>query len=269
MERVTVFCFAASYAVALALELWRLYRPRPVFTVAAVAFGAAGLLAQTIYLAVQRPPLAWQFGYLLLIAWVLVVFYIGGTMHRDRVPFGVFVLPLVLVLVGLGGLGSFFDRPPPDVPLFRAEGWLSFQLAHAVLLLLAAVGLCVGFVASLMYLLQAHRLKVKAPPTRGLRLLSLERLETMNRRAVAAAFPLLTIGLVIGAALMFHGNLQGWDDLRIWAAVVLWLAFALLVLLRYGAHLRGRPVAVLTIMTFVLLLTCLTLSHPTAQGVRP
>jgi ABC-type transport system involved in cytochrome c biogenesis permease subunit len=262
MERVTVFCFAASYAVALAIELWRLYRPRHVLTVIAVGFGAAGLLAQTTYLAVQRPPLAWQFSYLLLIAWALVVFYIGGTMHRDRTPLGIFVLPLVLVLVGLG---SFFERPPPDEPPFRGL----IQLAHAVLLLLAAVGLCVGFVASLMYLMQAHRLKVKAPPPRGLRLLSLERLETMNRRAVAAAFPLLTVGLVIGAALMFHGNLQGWDDLRIWAAVVLWLAFALLVLLRYGAHLRGRPVAVLTIMTFVLLLTCLSLSHPIGQGVRP
>jgi ABC-type transport system involved in cytochrome c biogenesis permease subunit len=266
MERVTVVCFVASYAVALALELWRLYRPRAVLTVAALGAAAAGLLAQTIYLAVQRPPLAWQFGYLLLIAWALVVFYIGGTMHRDRSPLGVFVLPLVLGLVGLGALGTFFD-PPPDDQRYRFEGLFTFQTAHSGLLLLAAIGLCVGCVASLMYLFQAHRLRVKTPPARGLRLLSLERLETMNRRAVAWAFPMLTLGLVIGVALLFHGRIEGWvGDRRVWSAVVLWLAFAVLVYLRYAVHLRGRPVAVLTIMTFVLLLTCLTLSHPVGQG---
>src|SRR5688572_21167690 len=30
MERVTLFCFAASYAVALGLELWHHFRRRPV-----------------------------------------------------------------------------------------------------------------------------------------------------------------------------------------------------------------------------------------------
>jgi ABC-type uncharacterized transport system permease subunit len=263
--RVTVVCFVASYALALVLELWRLFRPRPVLGFLALLAGAAGLLAQTIYLAREQPPLAWQFGYLLLVAWALVVFYLGGSLHRGRLAWGVFILPLVLVLVGLGAVGASFD-PPPDDQRYRFEKLFSFQQAHSGLLLLAAIGLCVGFVASLMYLFQAHRLRAKTPPTQGLRLLSLERLETMNRRAVAAAFPLLTVGLVIGAALMFHGRIESWKDLRVWAAVVLWLTFAVLVYLRYAVHLRGRPVALLTIMTFVLLLTCLTLSHPVGQG---
>jgi ABC-type uncharacterized transport system permease subunit len=265
MERVTDYCFIFSYALALSLELWRLYRPRPVLAVLAVASAAAGLLAQTIYLAVQRPPLAWQFGYLLLVAWALVVFYIGAAMHRGQSPWGLFVLPLVLTLVGLGELGRFFDPPPKDQQ-YQFEWLFSFRQAHYLLLLLAAIGLCVGFVASLMYLFQAHQLRVKTPPRRGLRLLSLERLETMNRRAIAAAFPLLTIGLVIGAALMFQKTTIEWDDLRVWSAIILWVAFAVLVYLRYAVHARGRSVAVLTIVTFALLLTCLTLSHPVGQG---
>jgi ABC-type uncharacterized transport system permease subunit len=267
MDRVTVFCFVASYALALGLELWRLYRPRPVLAVLAVSSAAAGLLAQTTYLAVQRPPLAWQLGYLLLISWALVVFYIGAMMHRGQYPWGVFVLPLVLALVGLGALGNVLSEPPKPDQRYQFEGLFSFRQAHYGLLLLAAIGLCVGFVASLMYLFQAHQLRLKTPPRKGLRLLSLERLETMNRRAVAAAFPLLTVGLVIGAALMFHGGAVEWGDLRVWSAIVLWLTFAVLVYLRYAAHLRGRSVAVLTILTFALLLTCLTLSHPVGQGL--
>ena len=61
-------------------------------------------------------------------------------------------------------------------------------------MLLAAVGVCVGFLASVMYLVQAQRLRAKIPPGEGMRLLSLERLEAMNRHAINLAFPLLTAG---------------------------------------------------------------------------
>jgi ABC-type uncharacterized transport system permease subunit len=265
MWKWSVSCFVASYALALGLEVWHLFQPRPVLRMTALGAGAAGLLAQTIYLIKYQPPVAWQFGFLLLVAWVLVVFYLAGALHHARLAWGVFVLPLVLALLGLGGLGIFLNRPPANLPGFRAEDFFTFQWAHALLLLLAAVGLCVGFLASLMYLVQAHRLKAKTLPGKGLKLLSLERLEDMNRRAVTIAFPLLTVGMVIGGALMVVEHHDGWTDLRVLGAFVLWVIFALLLYLRYATHLRGRPMAFLTIMTFVLLLCCLTLSHRVGQ----
>ena len=57
LERITIFCFAASYAVALALELIQLFWPRAVQRLLAALFATAGLLAHTLFLAVQRPPL--------------------------------------------------------------------------------------------------------------------------------------------------------------------------------------------------------------------
>ena len=73
------------------------------------------------------------------------------------------------------------------VPNFHDDG-----LVHGILLFLAAVGMSVGFLASVMYLVQARRLRAKANPVSGLKLLSLERLETMNRRAVNLAFRVRT-----------------------------------------------------------------------------
>src|SRR5205085_3539109 len=122
-----------------------------------------------------------------------------------RLAWGVFVLPLVLGLVGLAAaFGRPEGAPRQAVP---ARDWSVqddrfWALVHAGALFLAAVGLCVGFLASLMYLVQARRLRAKRPPGRGLRLLSLERLEAMNRRAITAAFPLLTVGIVLVAALL-------------------------------------------------------------------
>src|SRR5262249_52339772 len=141
-----IFCFAASYAVALALDVLYQFRPRPVVRLLSVGFGAAGLLAHTLYLAAQRPALAWQFGWMLFLAWILAIFYLYGTLHHGRLAWGVFVLPLVL---GLVGLAAAFGRPEGSPRQAVPSGGWSVQddrfwaLLHAALLFLAAVGLCV------------------------------------------------------------------------------------------------------------------------------
>jgi ABC-type transport system involved in cytochrome c biogenesis permease subunit len=264
MDQVNTFCFFASYGLALALELLHQFRPRPVFRLLALVAGAAGLLAHTLYLYSKQPPLFWPFGWMQFLAWVLAVFYLCGAVHHRRLDWGVFVLPLVL---GLVGLGLAFGQPPPEERGLWREQTLSLHNlwapVHAVLILLATVGVCVGFLASLMYLFQAHRLRAKTPPGRGLRLLSLERLESMNRRAIVLAFPLLTAGMLAGVVLLVRGSdLVGWTDPRVLGTAALWLAFVVLLYLRYGYHLRGRQVALLTIATFVLLLACVALAHP-------
>src|SRR4051794_26604719 len=78
------------------------------------------------------------------------------------------------------------------------------------------------------------------------------------------AFPLLTAGVLVGLVRLAQDPVAGWTDPRVIAAGVLWLAFAVLVYLRYSYHLRGRKVALLTIMTFVLLL-CRTRDRVVAE----
>jgi len=269
-ERVTLFCFAASYAVALGLEVWHQRRPRPVLRLVGLGFGGAGLLAQTIYLAVHRPPLGWQFGWLLVLAWVLAIFYLYGSLHHRRLAWGIFTLPLVL---GLVGVATLFGPPTREgervTGIFTVEEEKFLGMAHATALLLAAVGVCVGFVASVMYLTQARRLRAKLMPSEGLRLPSLERLEEMNRRALAWAFPLLTVGVLSGLVLMVRlaDHIADWTDPRVLAAILLWVVFALLLYLRFGLHLRGRRVAVLTIAAFGLLLVTLVLPHMGRGGL--
>lgn len=273
-ERVSVYCFAASYGVAFLCELAHLLRPRPVLRMLGIGFGAAGLLAHTIFLAVQRPELASRYGSLLLLAWILAIFYLYGTLHHRRVAWGLFILPLLLGLVGLARL---LERQPAAseeywlLRLFNLEDERFWVVVHLALLLLAAVGLCVGFIASVMYLVHARRLKSKAMPGQGLKLLSLERLEEMNRRAIVLAFPLLTAGVIVGMALLRQSArpVRNWADPRVLAAAALWLVFAVLLYVRYSLHVRGRRVAILTIVAFVLLLVTLALPHTLGGGGPP
>ena len=159
MDRVTVFCFMASYGLALVLELLHLWLGKALVRALALIAGAAGLVAQTIYLYSHQPPLILQFGWMLFVAWILAVFYLSGSIHYRRVSWGVFVLPLIL---GLLGIGLLFGPPDPDERgLFSGNLYhphLLWGPVHTLLLLLATVGLCIAFLASMMYLFQAHRL---------------------------------------------------------------------------------------------------------------
>jgi ABC-type transport system involved in cytochrome c biogenesis permease subunit len=265
-ERITVFCFAASYAVAFALELAQLFRPRPMLRLIGIGFGSAGLLAQTLFLAVHRPTLASRDGSLLFLSWILSVFYLYGTLHHRKIAWGLFVLPLVLGLIGLAVLFAP-ERSATE------EAWLPpfWVVVHLILLLLAAVGICVGFIASVMYLVHARRLRSKTLPGQGLKFLSLERLEEMNRRAIILAFPLLTAGVLVGMALLArsHEPVQSWTDPRVLLAGALWLVFGVLLYLRYSLHVRGRRVAILTIIAFLLMLMTLAVPHTLGGGGAP
>jgi ABC-type transport system involved in cytochrome c biogenesis permease subunit len=274
IDGISMTCFGASYAVALALELLQLLRPRMIQRLISLGFGSAGLLAHTLYLGHtfffkgHGPPLSSPSGSMLFLAWILAVFYLYGSLHHRRLAWGAFVLPIVLGLTGLAAVlarAAGLDERPEGFP---QEVW---GIIHGGLLLLAAVGVCVGFVASVMYLIQARQLKAKVLPGQGVRLLSLERLEAMNRRAINLAFPLLTAGLLVGIALMLQAGrpLRDWTALKIVSTSVLWLVFTLLLYLRYGVHLRGRHLALVTIMAFVLLVCTLAFSHSFVQEGGP
>lgn len=271
IDGISRFCFGASYTVALLLELARLIWPRPALRVVSLGFGIAGLIAHTIYLLAQRPSLASQGGSMLFLTWILAVFYLYGTVHHRQLAWGVFVLPVVVGLVLLTIVFPAGTEPSWLSVLDALRGERFWGLVHGGLLVLAAVGGCVGFVASVMYLVQARRLRLKAPPPAGAKLPSLERIELMNRRAVNIAFPLLTAGALVGVALMVQrpDSYAGWTDPKVIGTVLLWVVFAVLLYLRYGVHMRGRQLAVWTIIAFVLQVLTLASSHSAVQGGMP
>ena len=111
LTHVHLSCFVASYTVALLLELLRLILRSPTRILGTLGFTAAGILAQTIYIALrtssspdQTPPLSGWFDWLLLVAWGVALAYLLSSLRRPQAAYGVFMLPLVLALIAIAAL---------------------------------------------------------------------------------------------------------------------------------------------------------------------
>jgi ABC-type uncharacterized transport system permease subunit len=269
IQNIHHYCIGLSYLCALLLEVARLLWPAKGWRVAGLAFGAAGLFAHTAYLLFNQPSPAVPYGSVLLLAWVLSLFYFYGTVHHAKQAWAVFVLPVV---IGLVAVSRVLLTASPDNTAFNVAGWASGErfwgAVHGVLILLASVGVSVSFLASVMYLIQARRLKKKTAIGSGIPMLNSERLETMNRRALNVAFPMLSAGLLVGTLLLQHGHSLGdnWLSVKVLSTAGLWLVFLVLLYLRYAVHVPARRLALFSIAAFVLLLVALVASHPFAVG---
>ena len=162
LSHVQIFCFLASYTVALALEVSRLWFRSSIRGVAMLGFVVAGWIAHTAFLynsamEAAQSPLSSNRDWLLLAAWVLVMVYFYLACYHPTTHFGIFFLPLVLGLIAAAHFA--------DAEHFAREPSKIWGIIHGTSILLATVTVLIGFAAGLMYLEQADRLKRKRPPT--------------------------------------------------------------------------------------------------------
>jgi ABC-type uncharacterized transport system permease subunit len=252
---VNMLCFTASYGVALALEVAGLWvRPR-WRRLAIVLAAVAGIVAHTWYLGVraaQSPwaPLSSPHDWYLAAAWALAVIYVAVVLYQPQASTGVFLLPVMLALIAVGR-GASQD----PIPSFAAPRF--WGLIHGVFLMLGAVAVLLGFVAGVMYLLQSRRLKQKLPPDKNFRLPSLEWLERINSRSLAAAAVLIAVGFFTGilTRLATVDGVVPWMDPVVLSlsGMLSWLIAAEAFRMAYPAARRGRKVAYLTLAGFVFL----------------
>ena len=273
LSGVSIICFVGSYLVALALEVTRLWFRSAIRGVLMLGFAGAGLVAQTAYLYYQAKetpglPLSSPRDWCLVAAWALVILYLYLTYHLPKTHFGLFLLPIILLLIGFG---SLLADPEPFAREPASQVW---GIIHGVAILAASVSVAFGFVSGLMYLLQVRRLKKKRIPRRGLLLPSLEWLQRINSRTIVISTIMLGLGIISGGILI---RLSGeehipWSDPVIVATISLfiWLLGSSIIAMFYHPAREGRKVAYLTLVNFVFLAVGLMLVFlaDTAHGGR-
>lgn len=190
------------------------------------AMGAAVLLLLTLlarWRASGEPPWSnmWEFT-VTFAASIAVAYVLFERFERDVTVTGGVVLGTVLALL-LSALFFFPSRIEPLVPALQSRGILAL---HVATIAIAYGALTVSFAAALLRLVQGGRqrfARLPAPRT----------LERVAHSSVIVGFPLLTLGIALGAywANSAWGRYWGWDPKET-ASLVTWLI--------YGAYLHAR-----------------------------
>lgn len=205
---VGIVCFVASYFVVFVLEVARLRVGRrgsveTAFRWGALAVAALGAVAHAAFLYSNRllphgrflaTPDGWF--YLLALGVVFVYLYLAFVSPKAR--FGLFLVPLALLLCGVGVVapeGAF----SPDAP----DRWA--RAAHGVSLLLATLLSLVGSVSGAMFFLQRSRLKRKVFVA-GSTLPTLEWSRKATRFSANGALLFLGVGVASGCYLKFFAS---------------------------------------------------------------
>ena len=270
---ISIVCFAASYAVALCLEISRLFFRVSLRTAVMVGFVAAGILAHSIYLGREAqdglgggsPLSSWYHGCLIL-AWLLAIALLIISLRSQRSSIGLILLPTILVLVAVA-------QAFPRASQLSSDSWYRLcSICHGMALLLGTAGVVAGFIGGLLYLTQSYRLKNKIVLSTGMRLPSLERLQRISENSLITSCVLLVVGLLSGVLLnLVRGDVATlpWTDPVVWPSGVLlvWLMAALTFNAFYRPARQGRKVAYLTFASLVFLgivlaiLVCVPSSH--------
>ena len=177
-----------------------------------------------------------------------VVFFIVYSVARLHI-LGAFVLPWTLITA----TAAMFAAPDsgtlqPDLQSI----WLN---VHPKILMTAYVGFANAFGVGLALLLQERQMKSRKPSALTYRLPAIEELDRMHHRLLLFSWPVLTIGVALGAvwAKMAWGRYWGWDLKECFAATT-WLIYGANLFLYRFRGVRGRRNVYIAMLGFATIL---------------
>ena len=260
--RLTVLLYSLAAVGYLAYLIWM---KKPLGSVSRGLL-LAGFLIQTVsivtrYFQAGYLPVTNRFEGLTFFSWVLAGVFLLVQIRYTLHVLGAFVTPPALLLMLLASLDD------PNVLLserlagFLPSHWLPMHVWFAFLGdALLGISACLAG----MYLIQERQLKRKRLGPFYYRLPPLDLVDRLSYRCISIGFPFLTLGILTGSIWLksAQGAYIDWQDGRQTATLLTWFLYAALLHGRLIAGWRGRKVAWLNIIGFLVILgTFLQLSH--------
>ena len=251
--------------------------------------------------AAERVPWGNLFEYVTVVGFLIVATYLVVEWRWHTESVGGFALGTAVA--ALGGATLVYVPPGPLVPALNSY-WLRI---HVVMAMLASALFAIGFVFTVLYLVQQRRerraatrnLAVRprepalvsaavgerpddyvsaeetdstpAPvhPSERSRLPAAERLDRIAYRTIVFAFPIWTLAILFGAiwAEEAWGRYWGWDPKEVWSFVT-WVVFAGYLHARATVGWRGKRAAVLAVIGFAALVFNVIVVNTVISGLH-
>ncbi len=253
---ICIFIYLSSWVSYLAYAAFR----RKVAGVVGDVLVVAGVLLQTLAiglrwweshrLGIGHVPLSNLYESMVFFSWTLAILYLLATRRLKTRILGAFVMPLVFL--SLASTSLMNQEIQPLMPALQSN-WLT---AHVVTCFLGYAAFAVAFTFSLLYLLKTTRpVRQEAPP--GKNLPSTDLLDEFSYRMISIGFPLLSLGIITGAAWANSawGSYWTWDPKETWSLIV-WLIYAAYLHARISRGWKGKRAAWLSIVGFSATIFC-------------
>ncbi|MCB4756275.1 MAG: c-type cytochrome biogenesis protein CcsB [Elusimicrobia bacterium] len=256
-----VFFSLAFTAYVIGMGLYFVYLGKQNLTFPRVAKGilwaavfchTASLVIRTIH-ARQMPQYVWYvpwsnwFESFSLFALVITVVFLCIQAVKPLPILGAFITPLVT-----GGLIMAIQSPAGrQIPLLPPALQSYWMALHVPVMFIAYAAFANAFGLGLAYLIQEHQLKSKNPSRISFQLPPLDELDNLIYRVIGVAFPMLTLGILLGAvwANEAWGRTWGWDPKETWSFIT-WMVYLVYLHTRLIVGWRGRKTAYLSLAGF-------------------
>lgn len=195
-------------------------------------------------------PLSNMYESLMFFSWTIVLIYLVLEFKYRQKIIGAFITPFAFLAIALTSIMPGVDANiRPLMPALQSN-WLAI---HVITCFLGYASFAVSFGISILYLVQDRKGGETKDVSRWLP--SARVLDEINYKSVVIGFPMLTLGIVTGAAWANHawGTYWGWDPKETWSLIT-WFIYAAFLHARLTRNWRGRKAAYLSIVGFTAVL---------------
>ena len=258
---VTTFAYLASTVAFFAFLASR----NKALGLAGSGIAFFGFIVQTVAIGLRwqesyamghgHAPLSNLYESVVFFSWtIILIFGIIDLKYKYRV-IGAFVVPFALLGMSWAQLGMN-SGIEPLVPALQSN-WL---LYHVVTCFLGYAAFAVACGISIMYLIKERQETPEGSSQAGgiiAMFPSIKILDDLNYKAIMIGFPLLTLGIITGAAWANYawGTYWSWDPKETWSLIV-WFVYAAFLHARITRGWVGRRAAILSIIGFAATIFC-------------
>jgi cytochrome c-type biogenesis protein CcsB len=205
---------------------------------------------------VGHAPLSNLYESVVFFAWTIVLIYLIIDLKYRQAAVGAFVLPFAFLSMTWAQL-SLDDAIEPLVPALQSN-WLTY---HVITCFLGYAAFAVACGVSIMYLIKVGKEDKGSgnSPAGGILAVfpSAKILDDINYKSIMIGFPLLSLGIITGAAWANYawGTYWSWDPKETWSLIV-WFIYAAFLHARFTRGWVGRRAAWLSVFGFAATIFC-------------
>src|SRR3972149_11059077 len=192
-------------------------------------------------------PLSNMYESLIFFSWTIVLVYLILELKYRQKIIGVFITPFAFLAIALTSIIPGIDaKINPLVPALQSN-WLAI---HVITCFFGYASFTISFGISILYLVREKSEGGKEGGSKWLPSASL--LDEINYKSIIIGFPMLTLGVITGAAWANYawGTYWSWDPKETWSLIT-WFVYAAYLHARVTRGWRGKKAAYISIAGFL------------------